>query len=613
MGSANAIAEVLRDLHRSLEKLSVSLLPSKGPHLSSPPSHSAPSPSLPQAATVTYSHSFIPQLNPIPNRPWLPPTTGSSVPYPRPSYTDVIRADILSQPVLPRPSPSVLSKTTLRLPPAKNPVSIKLAQLRSLSDKGLPVCYKCGDQGHYTVSCRNSLICFKCKKTGHRASSCSSSQPLLKPLPPPKIPPPPPETTPSTLLQPPSFSAETLPPITMFPRPIPTPERLHEASILPPMRYYATPATSQFRNSLSQGVVLTDSRNLGAQYIQAHLHRLFPIPRWTWIARELPNNQYLIAPPDLEWRNTVLREHQLLLSDIPFPVQAYEFTRFNNRQSLKNYWVQIYDYPHDLWRKPELSQLARDLGGILVDTDPRSLEHTSLAHTRIKIAVPDKEVIPACRNLIFTDTNGEINLPEPPPLAPIPTAPTDIAPPLARPIPPTSQPLTILPPSDVLLPNPTAPPLILLDHPPKPPVLESPLPHLDPLPDGPPTLEAPAPVQLTEPDVVPALETVPPPETLIASAEIPSEIPAALDPTPATVTVANPTPSQDRGKGQPTASEEARHYLCLKVKEGTTKKRGGKSGASSEGSDLSDLLRDRAAAFFHSSNLTTHTSSSSAS
>ncbi|KAF3341597.1 hypothetical protein FCM35_KLT00235 [Carex littledalei] len=407
------------------------------------------------------------------------------------------------------------------------------------------------------------------------------------------------------------------------------------------VRYYATPATSQFRNSLSQGVVLTDSRNLGAQYIQAHLHRLFPIPRWTWIARELPNNQYLIAPPDLEWRNAVLRERQLLLGDIPFPVQAYEFTRFNNGRSLKNYWVQIYDYPHDLWRKPELSQLARDLGGILIDTDPRSLEHTSLAHTRIKIAVPDKEVIPACRNLIFTDTNGEMstyliqtivedddpllpwgysrsqhfsltrkrsrspsppritsissfqpihlhasNLPEPPPLAPIPAAPTDIAPPLARLIPPTSQPLTILPPSDALLPNPTAPPPILLDHPPKPPVLlESPLPHPDPLPDGPPTLEASAPVQLTEPDVVPTLETVPPPETLIASAEIPSEIPAApaaLDPTPATVTATNrPAPSQDRGKGQPTASEEARHSLRLKVKEGTAKKRGGKSGASS--------------------------------
>lgn len=192
----------------------------------------------------------------------------------------------------------------------------------------------------------------------------------------------------------------------MFPRPIPTPDRLREASILPPMRYYATPGTTQFRNSLSQGVVLTDVRGLGAHYIQSHLHRRFPVPRWNWIARELPDKQFLIAPPDLDWRARVLREPNLLLGDIPFPIQAYEFARFNNGRRLHTFWVQIFDYPHDLWRNPELNQLARELGGVLVDSDPRSIEHTNLVLTRIKIAVPDKEVIPACRNLIFTDEQG---------------------------------------------------------------------------------------------------------------------------------------------------------------------------------------------------------------
>lgn len=192
----------------------------------------------------------------------------------------------------------------------------------------------------------------------------------------------------------------------MFPRPIPTSDRLREASILPPMRYQATPATNQFRHSLNQGVVLTDTRHLGALYIQSHLNRLFPIPRWTWIARELPDHQFLVAPPDLNWRNAVLREKQLILGDIAFLAQAYEYNRFNRVLRLQSLWIQVFDFPHDLWREPELQQLARELGGILIDTDPRTLEHTNLIATRIKISVPDKEVIPACKNLILTDNNG---------------------------------------------------------------------------------------------------------------------------------------------------------------------------------------------------------------
>lgn len=139
------------------------------------------------------------------------------------------------------------------------------------------------------------------------------------------------------------------------------------------MHFQATPETTQFRRSLSQGVVLTDTRRLGALYIQSHLHRLFLFPQWQWIARELPNNQYLVAPPDLNWRNARIRERQLILGDITFPDQAYDFHRFNNDCSFQNYWVQVFDFPHDMWRAPQLNQLARELGGILIDTDPRSL------------------------------------------------------------------------------------------------------------------------------------------------------------------------------------------------------------------------------------------------
>lgn len=43
---------------------------------------------------------------------------------------------------------------------------------------------------------------------------------------------------------------------------------------------------------------------------------------------------------------------------------------------------------------------------MLVDSDPQTIDHSNLVLTRIKIAVPNKEVIPACQNLVFTDENG---------------------------------------------------------------------------------------------------------------------------------------------------------------------------------------------------------------
>lgn len=144
----------------------------------------------------------------------------------------------------------------------------------------------------------------------------------------------------------------------MFPRLVPTLDCLRKASILSLMRYQATPATTQFRHSLAQGIVLTDNRRLGPLYIQAHLNCLFHIPRWSWIARELPNHQFLVAPPDLNWRAAVLRERQLIFGDIPFPVQAYEYHRFNNGRRFQTYWIQVFDFLHDLWNELELNQLA---------------------------------------------------------------------------------------------------------------------------------------------------------------------------------------------------------------------------------------------------------------
>lgn len=393
------LTSFLSELHRLVSQLSISILPSNG---SAPSSCSHPPvlSHLPAPLNIPpFSQAPIPPLNP------LPPLSRSSVAInnvTRPSFTDIVRSSILSQPVtkqppLRRPIPSGLPPSNtarVQLDPRHliNPSIRRLAKMRDLTKKGVLVCYKCGDQGHSTSSCRNALICFRCKKSGHKSPACPSSKPhfLSHSLPSP------PTTSPPPISSPPL-------PLPMLTPPMPLSQ---EAHLLPAICYFETPATSQFRHSLSQGLVLTDCRRQGATYIQDQLSHLFPIPRWTWIARELGDDQFLVAPPDLEWRDQVLAARSLNLGGIPFSVKPYDFHQFNGGRRLQAYWIQVYNFPHDLWRDVELRQLARELGGVLLDSDPRSFTHHSMRVLRLKIGVPDKEVIPSCRHLIFTYANG---------------------------------------------------------------------------------------------------------------------------------------------------------------------------------------------------------------
>ncbi|KAF3327951.1 hypothetical protein FCM35_KLT06557 [Carex littledalei] len=212
-----------------------------------------------------------------------------------------------------------------------------------------------------------------------------------------------------------------------------------------------------------------------------------------------------------------------------------------------------------------------------------------------------------------------------PPPAPISLLPNPISPSSSVILPtPIPAPVPVSVPFPVPLPAPV-PPLVPISVP-FPVPLPAPVPPL--VPSLLPTL-APSPVPLPAP--VPATVPAPVPDPVLVL--VPDLVPAPL---PA------PVPVQDHA--QPTASKEARHSLRLKAKEGAGKKRRGKSGANSgnpiilsetdtskvesdtwdskedpclglEGSDISDFLRDRAkydAAFFHSSDPTTHASSSSA-
>lgn len=290
----------------------------------------------------------------------LQQTLVSAAPSPpnRPLFTDLVRNSILSQP---KSSPNF------------HRASSKLQKLRHSAKSGMAVYYKCGEIGHLTSVCRNALVCFSCGQTGHRSNTCRHLRPQpppLAPLPPPPLlaplPPRPlphltttsapvPSLAPTPSIQdtdPPMPQSTPMPQVSIVQIPPPSQSRLLEANTLPIMRFYATPATTRFRSTLSHGVVVTDVDGKGAQFIQSHLTQRFPIKHWIWVARELPNQQYLVAS--------------------------------------------------DLWRENEIRQLARDLGGVLLDSNPRSFNRLSMVGLRIKIGVPDKEVIPACRHLLFT-------------------------------------------------------------------------------------------------------------------------------------------------------------------------------------------------------------------
>lgn len=121
--------------------------------------------------------------------------------------------------------------------------------------------------------------------------------------------------------------------------PPPAPALLTESNILPVMHYYATSGTIAFRSYLSQGVVFHDICHLGRDYIQACLHFLFPFPNWSWIARELPDQHYLVAPSSVEWRDEVIQAGELSFGGIPFFVVPYDFRFFNGGILLKEYWI----------------------------------------------------------------------------------------------------------------------------------------------------------------------------------------------------------------------------------------------------------------------------------
>lgn len=138
----------------------------------------------------------------------------------------------------------------------------KLNAIQQEREKGEIVCYRCGDSGHLSHSCRNALVCFVCGRLGHRSQNCRSITSL--PL--------------SQL----SFVS---------------PVAMEKANKLPLMVFRSNQINCQFSETLQNSLVLKDELGVSALYIQSHLQRAFSIPGWSWIARSIPKKMYLLEPP----------------------------------------------------------------------------------------------------------------------------------------------------------------------------------------------------------------------------------------------------------------------------------------------------------------------------
>jgi Domain of unknown function (DUF4283)/Zinc knuckle len=227
----------------------------------------------------------------------------------------------------------------------------KITQIREDRKKGIITCYRCGEKNHSSRDCRNAIVCFECGRLGHRSRQCNTTKTLI-------------------------------------------PVKTHH-----PSKSTHSMATKTY-DAFSVLELKSNDTN-----------KAFPIPNFRWIARSIPNDRYLIDPPNPIWRATTIEFGDLDLGGIRFKVEAYN-TRKHDHQGHPPipFWIKIRGLPHRLFKPEEFQKIAQDLGGgTLLDVDPRSGYHLDFNYVRLKIGVCDKETIPEYRKVKFTDENGMVS------------------------------------------------------------------------------------------------------------------------------------------------------------------------------------------------------------
>jgi Domain of unknown function (DUF4283)/Zinc knuckle len=233
------------------------------------------------------------------------------------------------------------------LPSSSQTVRVKIQSLQDRRSKGQAVCFRCGDHRHLASGCRNSVVCFSCGRLGHRSHQCRST----------------------TMFQPPPHK--------------PSPKAIARANSLPVLKFYPNLVNKKFRATIQNSLVLHDELELGPIYIQTYLQKLFPILSWFLVSCALSRNKYLVKSPNTEWKQIILSKGELVLGDVRFIAESYDFKKFDGGSDPVILWINIIGLPPDLWKEEEFRHISMELGGFFVDVNPRSWEHINLTILRL--------------------------------------------------------------------------------------------------------------------------------------------------------------------------------------------------------------------------------------
>jgi hypothetical protein len=94
-----------------------------------------------------------------------------------------------------------------------------------------------------------------------------------------------------------------------------------------------------------------------------------------------------------------------------FPMEPFDPSKYDRKGKYLVYVrVHVLGLPYHLWRDLKFHRIADELGGVLLDVDPRSADHIDFTMLRIRLGVPALVSIPSCRNIFFLDPQGKIKL-----------------------------------------------------------------------------------------------------------------------------------------------------------------------------------------------------------
>jgi Domain of unknown function (DUF4283) len=247
-------------------------------------------------------------------------------------------------------------KNLIHSPPPRSFI-INSLLLKHKREGEIKLCYHYDNSCHLSSACRDPIVYFTCDKVGHHSWQCRSAPPM----------------------------DISRPPLSL--------QSIEEANCAPLIKLYSNDTNKKFLETLRYSLVIQDFMNLGLIFIQSHLHKLLPLPVWQWISRSIDNSSYLIESPNNDWCRRALAKSHLILGDIIFSLAHFDPSMFDKGRDLVPVWIQVVGLSYHLWQDFEFRQITDEIGGILLNVDPRSVYHIYFTLLRLHIGVSALELV----------------------------------------------------------------------------------------------------------------------------------------------------------------------------------------------------------------------------